>query len=223
MKLEKTTLSDQIYQLLRTDIITQKLPGGEKLTIKMIQERFSTSYTPAREALRRLAQEGLVESVTNVGASVIALTKDDVREIYDFCFILDHAAMSLAMENPAFPEFISDIRENLLLQENALADQDLTAFKKYSDDFHDIFFRYCRNRRLYHSAKLLRSQLSILTNNYQMFSIATGRVIVEHKKIANALQEKNLPLASGLLKEHFGHEKHYMLNQYGREAGTAPE
>lgn len=213
MKLEKTTLSDQIYRQIRTDIIARKLPGGEKLTIKMIQERFSTSYTPAREALRRLAQEGLVESVTNVGASVISLAKDDIREIYDFCFALDHAAMCLAMESNLVPEFTEKIQENILLQENALENQDLAAFKQYSDDFHDIFFRYCSNKRLYRSAELLRSQLSILTNKYQMFSIATDHVIVEHKKIADALSQNNLPLASALLKEHFDHEKHYMLEQ----------
>ena len=59
MKLEKVTLSEQIYQQLRKDIINQTLPAGEKITVKMIQEHFSTSYTPAREAIRRLAQEGL--------------------------------------------------------------------------------------------------------------------------------------------------------------------
>ncbi len=89
MKLEKVTLSEQIYQQLRKDIINQTLPAGEKITVKMIQEHFSTSYTPAREAIRRLAQEGLLESVTNVGATVITLTKKDIREIYDFCFALD--------------------------------------------------------------------------------------------------------------------------------------
>lgn len=211
MKLEKTTLADQIYQVLRQDIITQTLTGGEKLTIKMIQDRFDTSYTPAREALRRLAQEGLLESVTNVGASVIALTRDDIREIYDFCLVLDRAAMLLSMEGPSSQEFIACIEQNIRLQEQDLNNQDLDSFKIHSDDFHDAFFRYCHNSRLYHSAQLLRSQLSILTNKYQMFSIATSHVVVEHRRIADALSSRNTELASALLEEHLNNEKVYML------------
>ena len=47
MGLNKSTLSEQIYQILRNDILTQKIPCGEKLTLKVLQERFQVSSTPA--------------------------------------------------------------------------------------------------------------------------------------------------------------------------------
>ena len=40
MDLNKTTLSEQIYQILKEDILTQRIPLGEKLTLKMLKERF---------------------------------------------------------------------------------------------------------------------------------------------------------------------------------------
>ena len=46
MGLNKSTLSEQIYQILRNDILTQKIPCGEKLTLKLLQERFQVSSTP---------------------------------------------------------------------------------------------------------------------------------------------------------------------------------
>lgn len=46
MGLNKSTLSEQIYQILRNDILTQKIPCGEKLTLKVLQERFQVSSTP---------------------------------------------------------------------------------------------------------------------------------------------------------------------------------
>ena len=46
MGLNKSTLSEQIYQILRNDILTQKIPCGEKLTLKLLQERFSSKFYP---------------------------------------------------------------------------------------------------------------------------------------------------------------------------------
>lgn len=212
MKLEKVTLSEQIYQQLRKDIINQTLPAGEKITVKMIQEHFSTSYTPAREAIRRLAQEGLLESVTNVGATVITLTKKDIREIYDFCFALDNTAMCAAMEEETSDNFILAIAKNIRLQEDALSAEDFDTFRKLSDDFHDLFFQYANNSRLYHAAELLRSQLTILTNKYQLLPSTMACVAAEHKKIADALEKHHLSLASELLKNISNRKKTICLN-----------
>ncbi|MGN1033354.1 MAG: GntR family transcriptional regulator, partial [Intestinibacter sp.] len=52
--LNKSTLSEQIYQILKNDIITQEIKCGEKLTLKNLKERFQVSSTPIREALTKL-------------------------------------------------------------------------------------------------------------------------------------------------------------------------
>ena len=79
MGLNKSTLSEQIYQILRNDILTQKIPCGEKLTLKLLQERFQVSSTPIREALTRLTQDQRVSYYSNVGIRVIRFTADDLR------------------------------------------------------------------------------------------------------------------------------------------------
>ena len=48
MRLNKQTLSEQIYEILRQDILTQKIKCGTKLTLKVLQERFEVSSTPIR-------------------------------------------------------------------------------------------------------------------------------------------------------------------------------
>ena len=58
MTLDKKTLSSRIYEILRTDILSQKISLGEKLTLKALQERFGVSSTPIREALTRLSDDG---------------------------------------------------------------------------------------------------------------------------------------------------------------------
>ena len=101
MGLNKSTLSEQIYQILRNDILTQKIKCGEKLTLKILQERFQVSSTPIREALTRLTQDQLVSYYSNIGVNVIRFTSEDLREIYSFMGDLDGLAIRYAS---AFPD-----------------------------------------------------------------------------------------------------------------------
>lgn len=211
--IDKTTLSEQVYRLLKNDIINQSIKCGEKLTIKGLQERFSLSSTPIREAMKRLGSEGLIDDVTNVGARVIVLTRNDVREIYDFCYFLDLEALSLSLAGLSQQEFIQTLVLCVKNQQLALEENDLNAFKVHSDDFHDTFFRFADNSRLYDASIRLRSQLSILTNKYQNLNISKSIVFVEHQNITNALQNGDYDLAKALLERHFENEKDYMMEQ----------
>ena len=65
------TLSEQIYDELYHDITRQQLRCGQKLTLNMLKERFHVSHTPIREALMRLAENGLVTYYSNCGVTVI--------------------------------------------------------------------------------------------------------------------------------------------------------
>ncbi|MCB5577836.1 GntR family transcriptional regulator [[Ruminococcus] gnavus] len=55
---------------------------GEKLTLKVLKERFQVSSSPIREALTRLTQDQLVSYYSNIGVNVISYTANDLREIY---------------------------------------------------------------------------------------------------------------------------------------------
>ena len=208
----KMTLADQIYSILREDIINQNIKCGEKLTLKILQERFELSSTPIREALNRLSQEGLIEHVTNIGAKVIDFQQKDVIEIYDFCSCLDLSALNLALENGKLNELILDLNNSIELQEKALEAEDMENFKLHSDNFHDIFFKFADNSRLYSASKNVRSQFSILTSIYQNFTVSKSVVLIEHKDIAAAISSTDYIKAASLMKSHFEHSKNYLLD-----------
>lgn len=209
--LVKMTLAEQIYTILREDIINQAIPCGEKLTLKALQERFDISSTPIREAINRLSQDGLVDHVTNVGAKVVDMKEKDIKEIYDFCSYLDGAALKLALESGNVDNIICELKQCLELQEQSLESGNMDAFKSHSDYFHDIFFKYADNSRLYSAALKIRSQFSILTTIYQNFTIAKSVVFIEHKNIAAAIENRDFDNASLLMRNHFEHAKCYLL------------
>lgn len=211
IEVSKFTLGDQIYNLIRDDIINQKIKCGEKLTLKALQERFETSSTPVREALKRLAQEGLVDHVTNIGARVIDMGEKDIKEIYDLCSALDVAALRLAMNCDRFDEFLKELDNNVTLQIVSLDKGDIEDFKLHSDNFHDILYKYADNKRLYDASRKIRSQLTILTNKYQNIINAETVVFFDHKEILEAIKAKDVENASSLMTRHFEHGKDYLL------------
>lgn len=209
--LVKMTLAEQIYTILREDIISQAIPCGEKLTLKALQERFDISSTPIREAINRLSQEGLVDHVTNIGAKVVDMKEKDIKEIYDFCSYLDGAALKLALESGKLDDLIYELNQCIELQEESLESGNMDTFKLQSDHFHDIFFKYADNSRLYNAALKIRSQFSILTTIYQNYTIAKSVVFIEHKNIATAIEGRDFTNAASLMANHFEHAKSYLL------------
>ncbi|MGL4791102.1 MAG: GntR family transcriptional regulator, partial [Anaerotignaceae bacterium] len=69
----KKSLSEQIYEQLRMDIIFRKISLGEKLTNNQLQQRFKVSSSPIRDAINKLYFDGLLSEVTRAGAKVIEL------------------------------------------------------------------------------------------------------------------------------------------------------
>ena len=84
--IKRVSLVDQVYEKLRERIVQLKIPFGSKLNVSKLQEEYGVSSTPGREALNRLLNEGLIEFENNVGARVIDITEEDVREIQEIAF-----------------------------------------------------------------------------------------------------------------------------------------
>ena len=96
--IKKRSLVDQVYERLRSDIITLRLPLGSKVNVNELQDTLGVSCTPIREAVNRLQQEGLVTYENNVGAKVLTLAPRDVEEIQQLATTLHCAAAKLSME-----------------------------------------------------------------------------------------------------------------------------
>ena len=172
MQLNKATLSEQIYTILKNDILDQSIPQGEKLTLKNLQERFATSSTPIRDALTRLTEEGLVNYYSNVGVTVINLSEKDIRELYQFIGDMDALAIQYASAHPEQSALLEELahiveRTAALHDKASLSDEETQEWTTLSDRFHLVFYDYCDNSRLARAAEKQRSQLTILSKMYQ--------------------------------------------------------
>ncbi|HIR93407.1 MAG TPA: GntR family transcriptional regulator [Candidatus Egerieimonas intestinavium] len=202
MTLNKATLSEQIYQILRKDILTQQIPCGEKLTLKLLKERFQVSSTPIREALTRLVQDKLISYYSNVGVRVIQPRKQELEKIYEFMGDLDGLAIRYAAAHPQQEAVLEGVRGVLLRGQQALEANEPLEWNQASDDFHLEFYRFCRNPYLTESAERMRSQLTIFSYRYGQQPEIEESIQREHQEIFQAYEAGFPEQAVSLMKEH---------------------
>jgi DNA-binding GntR family transcriptional regulator len=85
-------IASTVYEQIRTAILSGELSNSERLVEEDLAVSLGISRTPVREALRRLAAEGLVDVSPNRGARVAEWDADDLREIFDLRSILESHA-----------------------------------------------------------------------------------------------------------------------------------
>lgn len=96
---ERRTMTDVVYEQLRTAIVELRIPPGEPLREADIAQGLSVSKTPVREALGRLEQDGLVTLSSFRSAVVTAYTARDLTEIYELREVIEVAAARAAAES----------------------------------------------------------------------------------------------------------------------------
>ena len=76
--------ADQVHAQLKEEIELGELAPGTSLSELSLVERTGASRTPVREALRRLAAEGLVDLTPRLGARVSRVSAQSVRDLFEF-------------------------------------------------------------------------------------------------------------------------------------------
>jgi DNA-binding GntR family transcriptional regulator len=99
-ELETYSLVELAVDRLRRDILSGRSDPGERLVEEQLTRRLGISRAPLREAMRLLAEQGLVEHIPRRGARVATLSDDDVRELYEVRDVLERHAVATMPPNP---------------------------------------------------------------------------------------------------------------------------
>ncbi|MFC9242941.1 GntR family transcriptional regulator [Streptomyces sp. NPDC057136] len=141
----RTLLRDTAYEAIRDAIVRGDIPPGASVRDGELAERLGLSRAPVRDALSRLAGEGLVESKPQSYTRVTRLVPRDVR---------DAAAVVRAMQELAARSAVphltdTDIAAMRVANERfraAAADGDTAAALRADDELHDVLVAACGNR-----------------------------------------------------------------------------
>ena len=91
-------LGDEVYDILRDAIIEDHYVPGQRLDLEAVARELGVSRTPLKEALLRLARDGLVRVVPRLGTYVAELSADELRQSIDLRRILEVYAVGLVVD-----------------------------------------------------------------------------------------------------------------------------
>lgn len=141
----KKPLSDQIYERLKSDIVHQNIAFGEKLVNREFQRKFDVSSTPIRDAINRLYQDGLVESITNSGAKVVSLEPEFVMDVSNLLSILSRGAVDQIIRTRRVEDLVQRL-EAVMKRYSTI--RSLDDYVQLDKEFHQSFFDCCGNQQL---------------------------------------------------------------------------
>ena len=209
--INKQTLSEQIYQILRQDILTQNIESGQKLTLQSLKDRFEVSHTPIRDALTRLVEDDLVIYYSNVGIKVVQPTANDAREIFQLSGDLDCLALRYCLQGSHLNELTNEMSTIIDHSKQYLQEQNFDQWREFSDRFHLVFYQFADNSRLEQAAQKLRAQITLLSNLYQIENKYSDKIQEDHDSIYYAIRDRNHEGALALLREHLDHDLSYAV------------
>ena len=104
MKLVSKSLADQVYDLVKEQILSGKIPCGSKISEDSLATQFGVSRTPIREALKRLSAYGIIQMEPRSHSSVISLSEKESQDIATFRiyledYAIDHIAITYDIDD----------------------------------------------------------------------------------------------------------------------------
>lgn len=200
-------LVEQAFNRLRKDILIGSYPPGVKLKVDELQEAYGFSSSPLREALSRLAQEGLVRADERRGFRVAPITAEDLNDITRMRLMLDVQALQESIEHgdDKWEAVIVSTFYRLEKVESRLGDGPLILDDEWSAlhrDFHASLLAACPSERQLSWSHSLFDQAERYRRYSARYRKAPRRKLNEHKKIMEATIRRDTKTACSLLHEH---------------------
>jgi GntR family transcriptional regulator, rspAB operon transcriptional repressor len=206
-------LRENVYEKLRSDILSCRLAPGDDMREQELAERYAVSRQPVREALLRLAREHLVTVQPRQGYRVNPISLADARDILRF---------RLALEPACVLEAIGSASDAVL--------KSLDQFRRFSGD-HESFIAY---NRAFHSAlahasgnrRMAAALVDLIGQADRLVRVSVAnlrghdpaKLVAEHVALIEAMQRRDARSAGRIIKAHIGETEKRVLPALKRNA-----
>jgi DNA-binding GntR family transcriptional regulator len=222
-QIKRGRIADDIYQVLRSNILQQEFEAGQRLQVDELAEQLDVSRTPVREALNLLAAEELVEIVPRSGTYVAHPSVEDIEEIFDLRMALEGLAAERLAESSPDQEKLRELR-------------DLLDWTEQGDD--DETIQHAEANRSFHERLVEMSGNSKLIQIYRMLNAHTMMILIhysapewherwdlereEHEAILKALEQGNPKEAKEAMERHIQRSRESLIKDV-KEARDSEE
>ena len=221
------------YHHIQRKISTRQLRAGEPVSDVAISKELGISRTPAREAIRQLVSEGLLESVPGRGVVVITLDRDDIRELFEMREALEGLAVrTVAGRAPSTAEIrdlrsiasalTSLIKELEASRKPVLDEKQMERFEVADLAFHTYIMKLAGNKRSLKTLAGIRLLIRIFAARRGGHNAAALKQINrDHLDLIGALQAADPQAAADCVHRHILKSQKSRLNEFDQREREA--
>ncbi|PKO07201.1 MAG: hypothetical protein CVU41_02660 [Chloroflexi bacterium HGW-Chloroflexi-3] len=197
----QTLLADQVYENLSHAILTQKIKPGQHLVEQPLADQLAVSRISIREAIRRLAQNGLVEIIPSKGSFVVNLTAEDVKEIYQLRSALEIIALKeiMSAENHIHLSLLDQIVAKMISLEQK---QDRLQGAALDNQFHRTLMNLSGLTRTIRIWEQMSTQITMVIYTVSSHYPSYEGLVERHAKLVYLIRSGNYENAEAYLREH---------------------
>ncbi len=226
-------MRDVAYHHIQRKVSSRDLRAGAPVSDVAIAKELGISRTPAREAIRQLVSEGLLESVTGRGVVVITLDRDDIRELYEMREALEGlAARTVAMRSLSADEMrdfrsiaaamTTLIKELTASHKPALDEKQMERFEVADLAFHTYMMKLAGNRRNQKAVSGIRLLIRIFAARRKGHSLAVlKRINKDHTDLIAAIQGGDPEAAAQCIYRHVASSRKGRLEEFDQREREA--
>ena len=203
-------LHEAIFQKLRLLLVEGNIAPGSKLNERELAESLHVSRTPIREAIRRLAADGLVELIANRGAIAVQLSLADVIHTFDVIADLEGFSGELAAKN------ISDaaLSELEALQYEMMASyarRDLSTYYKLNLRIHHLINQAANNPVLTKLFSQVNTRIEALRFRSNQDGVKWEKAVEEHQEMLDALKARDPARMRKIMMTHVQNKRDVVI------------
>ncbi len=207
MELLRSSIKQQVYEIIKEKIMKQDYDLGEPINISSLSKELSVSNTPIREALSQLEAEGLVTSSLNTKFKVMTLTEKSLMDLNQTAAILFSGGLDLCASMNNRDKLVKLLEKAIDDQKQALREKDYHKFIQDTIRFDEAILEATENNTLTHIFNSLSCKLFLaIRYNHQNSADSRNRSISEHEQIVRSIESGDYDQAKKLMAAHY--DKH---------------
>jgi DNA-binding GntR family transcriptional regulator len=206
----RRTLHDEVVQGLRTMLVEGRIPPGAKLNERELCALLCVSRTPLREAIKRMAAEGLVDLLPNRGAVAVKLSETDIIHAFEVLAELEGISGELAAQRITAAE-IAEIKALHYEMLASFARKDLHEYYRLNAQIHAGINRATKNPVLEKIYRETNARVQSMRFRSNQNEAKWKQAVAEHEQILVALEKRDAVGLRALLVEHLVRKRNAVI------------
>ncbi len=200
----QSSLSDQVYTMLKEQILNGQLKGGMKIPEESLAEQFGVSRTPIREAIRRLAEYGLVSIKARSHAMVSIITDKEALDIARVRITLEQLAVD-SIDEEGYRSYVKELSRYAADCQYAMGIGDRATVFQQDSLFHLTLIKASHNTALVSLYERLDAKIQQLRIAQNLPDEELSYYLGQHVQMMNLLKGGEKERCKALIAEHISH------------------